>query len=170
MSDAAAKTAALTSTATLLAVLFNGKNAYAAGGGNEWPPEVLQALGVIIQDQQEILNLLKNQSMSGFRGWPENADIPRTIARACPAALTPYQVPEVLAPDGFTFMVKSHPGNAVGSLINVAGNSSDCVNPNSSWPLIPNETYVTGIKNSKEIWVSTNIPGSIALITIEQRR
>ena len=103
-----------------------------------------------------------------IQGWPPNATGIRTLAVQCPLAATAYQVPDMEVPDGMALAIKSSPVNAAASLIYVARTPAECTNPNSSWPLVPNEAITYFVKNTNTFYVSTNIAGSIAIFTAEQ--
>ena len=103
------------------------------------------------------------------RGWPPNAEGARTFAVLCPAVATPYQVPDMEIPDGMSLAMKASPLNAVGSYTFVARTPAECTNPNSAWPLVPNESITYQVKNANAFYVSTNVAGSIAIFTAEQR-
>jgi hypothetical protein len=137
---------------------------------------LLQAIsGATGQTVVELIAILEAlQSGNGpiqgtIQGYPPNQDVFRVVALNCQVALQPYQAPEILVPEGFHVALKAHPGNAVASEIRVASGSADCTNVNSSWPLIFNEPLLLGIKNTKNIWVSSNVAGSRVLIGCEQR-
>ena len=105
----------------------------------------------------------------GVQGWPPNAEGTRSFAILCAAAATPYQASDMEIPDGMSLAIKAWPLNAAASLIFVARTPAECTNPNSAWPLIPNEAITYLVKNAKAFYVSTNIAGSIAIFTAEQR-
>jgi hypothetical protein len=175
----AIKLAAIGSSATAIAAIaiaLSQKEAKAGTQPGQIPPEVMQYLAAISgatgQTVVELIAILETLKKGGsfIQGYPENADVIRSVTVNCAAVATPYQCPELIAPEGFRFAVKSWPNNAVGSLIYVGSTAAECSNPNSCWPLIPNDVYIAGIKNSKDIWVSTTVPGSRVVISIEQRR
>lgn len=177
--NGAIKLAAIGTSATAIAAIaiaLSQKDAKAGTQPGQIPPEVMQYLAAIsgatgqtVVELIAILEALKNGEGT-FQGYPVNADVIRSITVVCVAAGTPYQCPELIAPTGFMFMAKSWPTNGVGSLIYVGSTAAECSNPNSSWPLIPNEVYIANIKNSKDLWFSTTIPGSRVVVSIEQRR
>lgn len=177
--NGAIKIAAIGTSATAIAAIaiaLSQKNAQAATLPGNMPLEIMEYLSAIsgatgqtVVELIAILEALKKGELL-FQGYPENADVIRNVSVACAAVATPYQCPELIAPDGFMFMVKSWPTNAVGSLIYVGSTAAECSNLNSCWPLIPNETYIANIRNSKDLWFSTNIPGSRVVTSIEQRR
>lgn len=107
---------------------------------------------------------------SNVRCWPKNTRAIRAFSVLCAAANTPFQVPALEVPSGMQLRIKAHPFNAVGSLILVATSAAECQNPNSSWPLILNESVIYAIENSGSLFVSTNIAGSIAIFSSEERR
>jgi len=103
----------------------------------------------------------------GVQGFPPNADYIVTTRVVCTLANTTYPVPEFFAPEGFRVLLKAWPLNAVGSLTYVATNPAP--NPQMAWPLIPNESLPYGIKNTSKLWVFSNVAGSQAVVTVEQR-
>jgi len=66
-------------------------------------------------------------------------------------------------------VIKAWPFNAVGSVIFVATTAAECTNPNSSYPLIPNEPIAYAVENASVFFVSSNIAGSIAIFSAEKR-
>ena len=103
------------------------------------------------------------------QGWPPNAEGTHSFAIACVAAFTPYQASDMEIPDGMALAIKAWPLNGVGSLIFVARTPAESTNPNSAWPLIPNEAITYLVKNANAFYISTNIAGSIAVFTAEQK-
>lgn len=141
---------------------------------------IAQASGNIDSNTLEALDKLQDivDKISGVpgvpgvlsvQGWPPNAEGTRTFAVLCPAVATAYPVPDMEIPDGMSLAIKSSPVNALGSLIFVARTPAECTNPNSAWPLVQNESITYQIKNANAFFVSTNIAGSIAIFTAEQR-
>lgn len=102
------------------------------------------------------------------QGWPQNVKYIRTFTIVCAVAGTPYQASEMEIPSGMNLVIKAHPFNAVGSLVQVAATAAECLNANSSYPLVPNEPIAYALQNSNEIYVSSNIAGSIAIFSAEQ--
>lgn len=180
--DKASRTAAVMSTAAAIAAglawLRSGKAAQAAPGELQIPEELMQLVMAIATDVDHIdKTTLQNilDAIAGIRlnilvqGWPPNTEGSRAFAVLCVAAATPYRASDLVIPDGMSLAIKSSPLNAVGSLIFVAKTPAECTNPNSAWPLIPNESITYQVKNANAYHVSTNIAGSIAIFTAEQR-
>lgn len=101
------------------------------------------------------------------QGYPPNADFVSTTRVVCTAVNQAYPLPEMDVPDDFSVLVKAWPLNAVGSLIYVATNPAP--NAQMSWPLVPNESLPYRLKTTK-LWVFSNVAGSEAVITVEQRK
>jgi len=120
-------------------------------------------------DLNSVIDAINSLTLAGGLGWPPNAEGTRSFAVLCVAAATPYQASDMEIPDGMSLAIKSSPLNAALSLIFVARTPAECTNPNSAWPLIPNEAITYQVKNAKAIYVSTNVAGSIAIFTAEQR-
>lgn len=180
--DKASKTAVVVSTAAAIAAglawLKSGKAAQAAPGELQIPEELMQLLIAIAGDVeridkttlQSILDAIKAISLNiQVQGWPPNAEGSRSFAVLCVAVATAYPASDMVIPDGMSLAIKASPLNAVGSLIFVARTPAECLNPNSAWPLIPNESITYQVKNADAYQVSTNIAGSIAVFTAEQR-
>jgi len=102
------------------------------------------------------------------QGWPPNAKYVRTFTIICAAVATPYRANTMAIPSGMNLVIKSHPINAIGSLIQVASTAAECLNINSSYPLVPNESIAYALQNSEEIFVSSNAAGSIVVFTAEK--
>ena len=105
----------------------------------------------------------------GGQGWPPNAAGVRILTVLCAVVATPYPVSYMEIPDGMALAIKSSPFNAIGSIIFVAKSPAECLNPNSAWPLALNESITYFVKNANSLNVSTNVAGSIAVFTAEQR-
>ncbi len=117
----------------------------------------------------KLQDIIDKIGVGGGQGWPPNTNGTRTFAVLCPAAATPYPVPDMEIPDGMALLIKNSPANAVAALIFVAKTPAECTNPNSSWPLVWNESIPYLVKNANAFYVSTNIAGSIVVFTAEQR-
>jgi len=120
-------------------------------------------------DLDSVIDAIKSLSLEGGLGWPPNAEGTRSFAVLCVAAATPYQASDMEIPDGMALLIKSSPFNAIASVIFVARTPAECTNPNSAWPLALNESVPYFVKNANAFFVSTNVPGSIAVFTAEQR-
>jgi len=123
----------------------------------------LDALGKL----QEIIDKIVAGGVG--QGWPPNAEGARTFAVLCLAVATPYPVPDMEIPGGMSLAIKASPLNVPLSLLFVARTPAECTNPNSAWPLIPNESITYQVKNANAFFISTNIAGSIAIFSAEQR-
>jgi len=176
--DQSSKVAAGMSTAAAimaaLAWLKSGK-AEAAPPGTI-PEELMQLVIAIADSAQKVdentlatVAAIQALMLEGGLGWPPNAKGTRSFSILCVAAATPYQASDMEIPDGMALAIKASPLNAVGSLIFVARTPAECTNPNSAWPLVFNEAITYYVKNANVIYVSTNIAGSIAIFTAEQR-
>ena len=134
---------------------------------------IAQASGNIDSNTLEALNKLQQIidkiGTGGLGGWPPSAKGTRTFTVLCPAVATAYPVPDMEIPDGMALAIKSSPLNAIASLIFVARTPAECTNPNSAWPLALNEAITYQVKNANAFFVSTNVAGSIAIFTAEQR-
>lgn len=173
--DRAIKTTAVMSTltASILAadVLLRNKSSQATTG---FPPEALQLLQGIAAGMQstlgqlnEIIAGINGLSFEGAQGYPPNADYVTSVVVQCQAINQAYDVPSMTVPDNFSAVIKAHPTNAVGSLIYVV--TSPAPNVNSAYPLVPNEAYAIKIKDTGKIRLFTNLAGSQAVVSVEQR-
>lgn len=122
---------------------------------------------IALDKLQELIDI---SGTGGGQGWPTNAASVRSFVVACPFAATAYQAGYMEIPDGMSLNIKASPANAAASFIYVARTPAECTNVNSSWPLVWNESITYQIKNANLIYVSTNIAGSIAIFTAEQRQ
>jgi hypothetical protein len=178
-SERAAKTAAVMatlSTAVSLTALFKKSKAEAAPPGTQFPPEVLEilsaiaeAMGVTIEYLASIADDVENLQLGNIevKGYPPNADYATTTRIQCQVANQVYPVPSLAVPDDFDILIKAWPLNAVGSLIFVITNPSP--NQNMSYALVPNEPIRLRLKDTGKISIFTNIAGSQATVTVEQR-
>ncbi|KKL08912.1 hypothetical protein LCGC14_2571120 [marine sediment metagenome] len=103
------------------------------------------------------------------KGWPPNAEGVRTFVVVCAVVNRAYEASDMVIPDGMSLVIKASPNNAVGSLIYVAKSPAESINPNSSWPLVQNESISYQVKNANAFHVSTNVANSVAVFTAEQR-
>jgi len=182
--DRTGKTALVVgSAAAIAAAIALSKKTAAAPGGKQVVTLDETTMNLLVAIAQGIQNLNQsfqnlNQSFQNLipgepgqmvvQGWPPNTKGTLSFTVACVAAATAYQVSDVEIPDGMALAIKSSPLNAVGSLIFVARTPAECINPNTAWPLIPNEAITYFIKNAKTIYISSNVAGSIAIFTTEQ--
>lgn len=161
-----ANTAIAISTASAVAsaiVLLRSNKVAASPGPGTFPNEVIELLIAIAKSLDTI-------AARGFgQGWPPNTESARTMAVVCDQANLPYQAPDIIVPDGMAITIKASPINAVGAFIYLAKTRGEVFNPMTAWPLIRNESIPYFVKNAKIFWVGSNVPGSVALFTVEQR-
>lgn len=177
--DKAAKVAAVSASAAALFGLIDllKKQPVASGGQLQFPPELMALLAAMAQVQVEIETDIESllaavQELSfNAQGYPPNADYPMGGRIDLNVALTPYRLPPIIIPDGFTFLVKSWPNNPVPpALVYVSKSSGEAPNPYSTWPIVPNEVIGYNIKNAQEIWVAATVVPAAVVWTVEQRR
>lgn len=120
----------------------------------QFPPRIA-TLNDVVNRLQSILDALKNTDSVSIEGI------------TCDVANEGYPVPAIIVPDGMTLVIKAHPENVLLSLIYVS-NSKSTSQPHL-WPLMPNESMGWRVKSGSALWVSTNVPGSIAVISVERR-
>ena len=132
--------------------------------------ELLVAMAATSEDTRVAVQaiLARLAENGGGQGWPPNARYARSSGVTCVAANTAYQAPDMTVPSGMALIVKSHPINAVGSVVQVATTPADCLNANSSYPLIPSEAVSYHIQNANVLWVSATAAGSIVVFSCEQ--
>jgi hypothetical protein len=174
----AAKMAAGMSTAAAIAAalawLSSRKAAAAPGGEITLPPEFVQLITAIAASSDSIDgNLLKvitelAKLAINVQGFPANAQGIRSFSKLCAIANQAYQGDDMMAPEGMSLVIKSYPINAVGSLVRVASSLSDATNPNSSWPLIPNEAVAYQVQNANQMYVSATVAGSLVVFSVER--
>lgn len=179
MSSTAAKVATVTGLAAVLAsamAWLNAAEVKASVGAT--PPgyskEVIKLLAAIAEGTgktvEEIAELLSKLDGPLVQGFPVNATAIHSFSVTCAVVGQPYQVPEMVAIDGFKITVKAWPTNGAAAYIYVGSTASECTNVNSCYPLIRNEAYPVGLDNTKGLWVSTNVAGSRVIFSTEQRR
>jgi len=148
-------------------------HAVEAGEGFTLDQETKELLAMIAEANASMLLgvadiLVALQALQiNVQGFPPNADYVVTTRIVCTLPNQSYPVPELEVPEGFTLLIKAWPLNAVGSLVYVA--TSPAPQAQMAWPLIPNESLPYGIKNTSKLWVFSNIAGSQAVMTVEQR-
>jgi hypothetical protein len=131
--------------------------------------EVMQILAGIAVTEQAILDEIKSLLIpGGVQGFPANCRGFTTFQVPVPAALTPRQLPNFEIPEGFSLVVKSHPLNAVGTIMYVAESQPDVLNVNTAWPLLINESLGLAVTNSSALWVAAS-GVSVLCCVVEQR-
>jgi len=173
--DNDAKAAAgFSAVAAIAAALALAKKVQAPGGELVIPKEFWDLIiaiaasgGTIDNSIQEVIQKLTKLSIN-VQGWPPNVRRIRTFAIVCAVVGQTYQGGQMTIPSGMSLLIKASPLNGVGSLIYVAPTAADSTNPNSSYPLVPNEPVSYAIQDADQIYVSTNIAGSTAIFSAEQ--
>ncbi len=135
------------------------------------PEELMTAIAAIAATSEHILQELQQLILDPHltvKGWPPNVKGIRTTAVTCIEPDKAYQPDTLLVPDGFTLIIKAHPFNAVQSLVRVATNQFECLSPEMSYPLLPNEAVTYQVKDAAEFWVSSTIAGSIVIFSTGQ--
>ncbi len=163
--------------AAILSALVLARQMKTSPGGSTFPPEVIELLTAIAADISdidvyrlpEILEAIRTGGGGGF-GYPPNADYAYTSSQPLTTNVA-FNLPRIEIPDDFAIVIKAHPSNPVGSLVYVAKSAADAINPNTAWPLQPNESISYRIKFADELWCSASVaPGCIVVWTVEQRR
>lgn len=176
--DRSVKAAIGISTAAIItaAIAATRKPVAASQGGQlTLPPEFVRLIAAILATSDSIDdNLLKAieeiaKIAINVQGFPPNALGIRTFAKLCAVANQAYQSDDMVIPEGMDLIIKSYPTNPVGSLVRVASSQSDATNPNSSWPLVPNEGVAYQVKNANEIYVSASVAGCLVIFSAERK-
>ncbi len=176
----AAKMAAGVSTVAAIAAvaaLLNSRQAAAAPPGEDFvlPDEFIQLIANIAATSDSIdNNLLKVieeilELSINVQGFPANARGIRSFAILCPIANQAYQGNDLAVPEGMSLVIKSYPTNPALSLVRLASSISDATNPNSSWPLIPNEAMAYQVQNADQIYVSGSVAGLTVTFSVEAK-
>jgi len=177
--DRKAGVAAVMSTAAAVAAALayiNSRRAEAAPPPGELvlPDEFVQLIiaiaasaGTIDNSIQRVIQELAKLAIN-VQGWPPNVRHIRTFTIVCAVVGQAYPGSPMTIPSGISLVIKANPINAVGSLIYVATTAAESTNPNSSYPLVPNESVSYALQNAEEVYVSSNIIGSTAIFTAEQ--
>jgi hypothetical protein len=168
-------------SATIAAVIAAIEAAKArAGPGGQFviPPELLDAIAAIainadatnsaVQSILEQVLKLSFPSSLTVKGWPSNTQRTRTIIATCLIANRAYQSDYLLVPDGMSLLIRSHPFNAVGSLIYVATNAAEAITPATAYPLQPSEVVLYQLQDAHNIYVSSTAAGSVVIFSAEQ--
>jgi hypothetical protein len=131
-----------------------------------------EAQGVTVEQLNDILTAINNLTIGGgsvtVKGYPENCDYVAIAVVNCQVAGVSYPVPAYIVPEGFQAKIKAHPANVFGSLL--YWSTSPAPNANSSEPLMPNDFALASLKTTEGVYVFSNVAGSMAVITVEQRR
>jgi len=178
MADRASQVAVGISTGAAIAAALAwlaGRKAEAAPPGEiTIPPELMELLVSIAQstdriDQNilDIINAIASLAIS-TQGWVPNADSMTALRVACPAANTPYQLPDIAVPDDMELVLLGWPLNP--GWIQVGASPAECTNINQSYPLLPGATVGYRVKNAKSLFVSATAGGCFVVATVEQRR
>lgn len=162
-------------TAIALVYSFLKGQKVEAGPNGEYvlPEEVIELLVAMAATSEETriavqAILARLAEGGGGQGWPPNTKYVRSSGITCVAANTAYEAPNMIVPSGMALIVKSHPINAPGTLIQVATTPADCLNPNSSYPLLPSEAVSYHVQNAEVLRVSSTAAGSIVVFSSEQ--
>jgi hypothetical protein len=145
------------------------------GGQITLPPEFVQLIAAIAASSDDIdSNLLKaideiSKIAINVQGFPPNARGVRSFAKLCVVANQSYQGDDMLIPEGMDLIIKSYPTNPAASIVRVASSITDATNPNSSWPLLPNEPVAYQVQNSNQIYVSASVAGCIVIFSAERK-
>ena len=107
---------------------------------------------------------------SRIKAFPANTNTINVQRIQVTVAATAYQGPDMSVEDGFALVIKSDPTNAAAGLIYVGSSASTCLNPNTAWALVLNESVAYFITNANQVYVSGNSAGDNVLFTIEKRR
>lgn len=137
--------------------------------GHEFPAELAQLMAAMALTLDRIDQNIAKLSIA-VQGWPRNTKYIHSFTQVCLAAGVPYRASAMVVPDGMSLIVKAHFLNAAASVIQVATSAAECLNPNSSYSLVPNEPVAFQLENSQAIFISTNIAGSQAIFVAEERR
>ena len=116
---------------------------------------------------RELLKQLVKPGSGSALAYPANTNYIQVMRYTITAANFPYKGPEMTIPDGFNLVIKAAPTNAIGAYIFVGETAAACLNINSSWPLVPNETISYAVKNANKIYVSGSV-GDAVLFTAEK--
>lgn len=103
------------------------------------------------------------------QGWPPSTKRIRSFTLTCLVANVAYQGPSMLIPDGMHLLLKASPWNGAAAVIQVATSPAECLNVNSSHPLILNEPVSFAIEDAQNIFISTNLAGSQVIFSAEER-
>lgn len=168
-SRAAGVAVGISTSAAIMAAFALARKVKAAEGGIVELPQELWDLIIAIAGSLENLYTAIRELQLNVQGWPPNAQGTRSFSIVCVAANTAYHAADMVIPSGMLLMIKAWPFNAVGSLVFVATSSAECVNLNSSWPLLRNEPVAYAVENANAFFVSSNVAGSIVIFSVERR-
>jgi hypothetical protein len=128
-------------------------------------------------EYDEAVPLNEVQKKAATQVYPvPNADYVHTIRIAVPVvgALPPaarwIQLPDISVIDDMSLILKAWPVNPIGSLVFVAETAAYTQNPDTSYPLMPNEAVTYRVKNAVSIYVAANVAACWVIVTAEQRR
>lgn len=166
------KYADVASTVAAIAALAAASKKAGASSSFTLPPEVLDALGTIIQQQNDIIDSLQGIGLNGItvQGWADNADYVYTGRTQFVAPGVAVQLPLQEIPSDFSINIKAYPTNGALTLIYVATSLADATNPNSAWPLMPNESVSYRLKKTDQLYVASNAAGTSVIWTVELKR
>ena len=178
--NTAAKVAAFTGTAAAVFALINSRKA-SASASYEFPPEVIEILGMIAQGMditvsqlEQIIEAIGGISTGGgpiqVQGYPNN--VPGIIvARVQITALgLGIQMPDIPVPNGFTVLCKGAPTNV--GVVYTGGSQNEAVNIETAWPLLPQENIRYAVTNINQIYAGGiaaggSVVGDFVICTVE---
>lgn len=164
--------------AGVLAIIAMAKKASAAPGStfslDEATRQLLIAIAEanvqLVADVEAILQKMTTSSGGGLSGYPvANAISMRSITLTFNVANKAVILPSIKVPDDMDIVVKADPGNAVGSIVRVAENEANAIDPVNSYPLIPNEFRAVRIQDASKLWVSATVLPAAVIVSAEQR-
>lgn len=170
----AAKAAAGMSTVAAISAVLALIKSRKPGAEVILPEEFVQLIVAIAATSDSIdNNLLKiitelAKLAINVQGFPPNAQGIRSFSTLCAVVNQAYQGDDMVVPEGMSLLIKSYPTNALASIVRVASSQSDATNPNSSWPLMPNEAVGYQVQNANQMYVSATVAGSIVIFSAER--
>ena len=174
--SAGAAALAISVPTAILAAVALSRKVQTAPPGEELviPKELLDLVIAIAASSEKIDDGIQEltqelaQLAINVQGFPPNSPTIQAVALTCVAVNIAYQGPYLEVPEGLQLVVKSHPLNPAASIIQVGSTAAECLNVNSSWPLIANESVGLQVKNANSIYVSSNLANCVVIFLAEK--
>jgi hypothetical protein len=131
--------------------------------------------GLSISDQllaqiRDLLTDIKAKTPVGAHlSYPKNTAAIQVLRAPVLVANRAYQCPELSIPDGMSLVVKSAPYNNAAGYIRIGQTAAECLNINSSFPLVPNESVGLYVVNANKLYFSGTVAGDFVYFLVETR-
>jgi hypothetical protein len=119
---------------------------------------------------RDLLTDIRSKTPVGAHlAYPKNTAAVQVLRVPVLVANRAYQCPELSIPDGMALVIKAAPYNNAAGYIRVGQTAAECLNINSSFPLVPNESISLYIVNANKLYFSGTVTGDFVYFLVETR-